>query len=129
MDRLHPAACGEVGECPRDAQHPVIAARGEAELLDRLGEDAPPFRIGCGDLFQQFAIGFRIGADAVRCVARILPGPRLGDTGGTGVGLGLAVAHGFVTAMGGTITPLPTPGGGLTMRIALPLADAEDSAS
>ncbi len=57
------------------------------------------------------------------------PFQRLGDTGGTGVGLGLAVAHGFVTAMGGTITPLPTPGGGLTMRIALPLADAEDSAS
>jgi two-component system sensor histidine kinase KdpD len=31
----------------------------------------------------------------------------------------LAVAHGFVAAMGGRIDPVDTPGGGLTMRIAL----------
>jgi two-component system sensor histidine kinase KdpD len=36
------------------------------------------------------------------------------------VGLGLAVAKGFAEAMGGTITPLDTPGGGLTMRVSLP---------
>jgi two-component system sensor histidine kinase KdpD len=47
------------------------------------------------------------------------PFQRLGDTGGGGVGLGLAVAHGFVAAMGGRIDPVDTPGGGLTMRIAL----------
>lgn len=52
------------------------------------------------------------------------PFQRLGDSGGTGVGLGLAVAHGFVSAMGGTIVPDDTPGGGLTMRIALPAAPA-----
>lgn len=37
-----------------------------------------------------------------------------------GVGLGLAVARGFTTAMGGTLQPVHTPGGGLTMRLTLP---------
>jgi two-component system sensor histidine kinase KdpD len=36
------------------------------------------------------------------------------------VGLGLAVAKGFAEAMGGTIMPLDTQGGGLTMRVSLP---------
>ncbi|MBC7373335.1 MAG: hypothetical protein H7323_05030, partial [Frankiales bacterium] len=39
---------------------------------------------------------------------------------GAGVGLGLAVARGFVQSMGGTLTAEDTPGGGLTMTIALP---------
>jgi len=55
------------------------------------------------------------------------PFQRLGDTTGSGVGLGLAVAHGFVAAMGGTIRPSETPGGGLTMEISLPVADAQGS--
>ena len=51
------------------------------------------------------------------------PFERLGERGGgTGVGLGLAVAKGFLSAMGGTVTPIDTPGGGLTMRVALPVA-------
>ncbi|WP_344315015.1 sensor histidine kinase [Fodinicola feengrottensis] len=49
------------------------------------------------------------------------PFQRLGDRDtGTGVGLGLAVARGFTEAMGGTLTPEDTPGGGVTMVIALP---------
>ncbi|MEU3632144.1 sensor histidine kinase [Streptomyces fradiae] len=39
---------------------------------------------------------------------------------GAGAGLGLAVARGFVEAMGGTVTAEDTPGGGLTVVIALP---------
>ncbi|MGN6794635.1 MAG: sensor histidine kinase [Streptosporangiaceae bacterium] len=51
------------------------------------------------------------------------PFERLGERGGgTGVGLGLAVAKGFLSAMGGTVTPVDTPGGGLTMRVTLPVA-------
>ena len=42
---------------------------------------------------------------------------------GAGVGLGLAIARGFVEAMSGTIALEDTPGGGLTVQIELPLAD------
>jgi two-component system sensor histidine kinase KdpD len=37
-----------------------------------------------------------------------------------GVGLGLAVARGLTDAMGGTLEPAGTPGGGLTMQLRLP---------
>lgn len=40
-----------------------------------------------------------------------------------GSGLGLAVARGFVDAMGGTLTLGPTPGGGLTATVRLPAAE------
>lgn len=49
------------------------------------------------------------------------PGP-LGDRGAGSLGLGLAVARGFATAMGGSLTPQDTPGGGLTMTLTLPQA-------
>ena len=52
-----------------------------------------------------------------------LPFQRLGDRdNGAGVGLGLALARGLVEAMGGALTPEDTPGGGLTMVLALPAA-------
>jgi K+-sensing histidine kinase KdpD len=51
------------------------------------------------------------------------PFQRLDDrTADGGLGLGLAIAHGFLEAMGGTITPVDTPGGGLTMIITVPPA-------
>ena len=49
------------------------------------------------------------------------PFQRLGDTDNTtGLGLGLALSKGFVEGMGGTLEAEDTPGGGLTMVIALP---------
>ncbi len=51
-----------------------------------------------------------------------VPFQRLGDTTPGGVGLGLAIARGFTEAMGGSISPSTTPGGGLTMTIRLPAA-------
>jgi two-component system sensor histidine kinase KdpD len=38
---------------------------------------------------------------------------------GSGVGLGLAVARGFVEAIGGHLIAEATPGGGLTMTVEL----------
>ena len=38
------------------------------------------------------------------------------------MGLGLAVAHGFLDAMGGSLVADDTPGGGLTMVLSLPVA-------
>ena len=56
------------------------------------------------------------------------PFQRLGDTdNSTGLGLGLALSKGFTEGMGGTLTAEDTPGGGLTMVIALPVADAEEA--
>ena len=43
-----------------------------------------------------------------------------------GVGLGLAVAKGFAEAMGGAIAAADTPGGGLTVRVTLPVASSDD---
>jgi two-component system sensor histidine kinase KdpD len=55
------------------------------------------------------------------------PFQRYGDAPrGAGVGLGLAVARGFVEAMGGTVTAEDTPGGGLTMVVTLPAVDLPD---
>jgi two-component system, OmpR family, sensor histidine kinase KdpD len=53
------------------------------------------------------------------------PFERLGERApGTGVGLGLAVAKGFLEAMGGSIEAVDTPGGGLTVRVSLPVTAA-----
>jgi two-component system sensor histidine kinase KdpD len=51
------------------------------------------------------------------------PFQRLGDgTSRDGIGLGLAVAKGFVEAMDGELSVEDTPGGGLTMVLAFPAA-------
>jgi K+-sensing histidine kinase KdpD len=50
------------------------------------------------------------------------PFQRLDDTSQSGTGLGLAIARGFCSAMGASLEPLPTAGGGLTMRINLLVA-------
>ncbi|MGH9277093.1 MAG: ATP-binding protein [Acidimicrobiales bacterium] len=48
------------------------------------------------------------------------PFQRLGDTRPGGVGLGLAVARGFLVAMGATLEVDDTPGGGTTMVVRMP---------
>ncbi|MFE7130650.1 ATP-binding protein [Streptomyces sp. NPDC057638] len=58
------------------------------------------------------------------------PFQRYGDAPrGAGVGLGLAVARGFVEAMGGTLTAEDTPGGGMTMVLTLRAAPGVEPVS
>ena len=53
-----------------------------------------------------------------------VPFQRLGDTdNSTGLGLGLALSRGFIEGMGGSLDAEETPGGGLTMVVALPSAE------
>jgi len=53
------------------------------------------------------------------------PFQRLGDTQqGVGVGLGLAVARGFVETIDGVLDIEDTPGGGCTMVIRLPAPES-----
>jgi two-component system sensor histidine kinase KdpD len=58
-----------------------------------------------------------------------LPFQRLGDPGHrTGVGLGLVVSRGLAEAMGGTVEPEETRGGGLTMVVCMPAAPTRPAA-
>jgi two-component system sensor histidine kinase KdpD len=58
------------------------------------------------------------------------PFQRLGDHDtATGIGLGLAVARGFIEAMGGSLSAQETPGGGLTMVAALPVTSDTTAAA
>lgn len=56
------------------------------------------------------------------------PFQRLGDLdNATGLGLGLALSRGFTQGMHGSLIPEDTPGGGLTMVIALPIATPDEA--
>ena len=64
------------------------------------------------------------GVAAVERDRMFEPFQRLGDVpAGSGVGLGLAVARGLAEAVGAAVEAEDTPGGGLTMVVAVPLAD------
>ena len=64
------------------------------------------------------------GIPAAECDRAFLPFQRLGDTSTSpaSVGLGLTLSRVLTEAMGGTLHPHETPGGGLTMVISLPVA-------
>jgi two-component system sensor histidine kinase KdpD len=67
-----------------------------------------------------------VGVPRERQGTMFQPFQRFGDTdNSTGLGLGLALSRGFTEGMGGTLSPEDTPGGGLTMVVALPLAEPD----
>lgn len=80
-------------------------------------------RIGTIPASELTVVDHGLGIPAEDVLAMFRPFQRADDTNpGTGIGLGLAVAKGFTEAMGGVLLAEPTPGGGLTMVVRLPLS-------
>jgi two-component system sensor histidine kinase KdpD len=105
-----------------------------ANLVDNALRYAPdsPVRVTAGQVGERVLIAVVDEGPGIPRGAEdqlFAPFQRLGDQDtSTGVGLGLSVAHGFVEAMGGTISATDTPGGGLTVEIDLAAAPKEESA-
>jgi K+-sensing histidine kinase KdpD len=73
-----------------------------------------------GDRIELLVVDHGPGVPAADRDRMFTPFQRLNDRASDGLGLGLAIARGFTEAMDGTLTPGDTPGGGLTMTIAIP---------
>jgi two-component system sensor histidine kinase KdpD len=94
-----------------------------ANALRYSPDDQPPVVTASahGDTIELRVIDHGPGIPKDRWNDVFLPFQRLGDRDNhTGAGLGLALSRGLTEAMDGTLTPEETPGGGLTMIVALP---------
>jgi two-component system sensor histidine kinase KdpD len=114
---------------PRVVVDPALLERVVANLVDNAVRHSPP---GCPVRVEAGAVAGRVDVRVADCGPGVPLAQReqmfeafqqLGDrTAGDGVGLGLAVAKGFVDALGGVLSVEDTPGGGLTMVVSLPIA-------
>jgi two-component system sensor histidine kinase KdpD len=141
LDEVVPAAVAGLGDgadrvtievpeaVPRVMADPALLERAVANLVDNAVAHSPadvPVRLEAG------AVGDRVDirivdrgpgipeADRVRIFE---PFQRLDDRRTGGVGVGLAVARGFIVAMGGELNVEDTPGGGTTMVVGLPAVE------
>jgi two-component system sensor histidine kinase KdpD len=116
----------ELGETRAVSADPALLQRVLVNLLANAFRFAPA---GAAPVISTSEFGDRVplrvidtgpGIPDSRREEMFLPFQRLGDTDNTtGVGLGLALAKGFVEGMGGTLEAEDTPGGGLTMVVEL----------
>jgi two-component system sensor histidine kinase KdpD len=115
---------------PRVLADPGLLERALANLIDNAVRFSPP---GSPPRVTAGAVDCYVDVRVVDCGPGVpladrdrlfVPFQRLGDSGqNEGVGLGLAVANGFVEAMGGEIEVEDTPGGGLTVVTRLRTAE------
>jgi two-component system, OmpR family, sensor histidine kinase KdpD len=121
MDPAVPAASADA----------VLLRRVVANLLSNAHRHSPAdsrVRIATsrlGDVVELRIIDHGPGVAPDRQEEIFAPFQRLGDDDNTvGLGLGLALSKGFAEGMGGRLTAEDTPGGGLTMVVALPVASS-----
>ena len=115
---------------PRVTADAPLLERAVANIVDNARSWSPPgecVRIEAGAVSDRVHLRVIDRGPGIPVEQRelvFLPFQRLGDnpSNGTGVGLGLAVARGFVDAMGGELIVEDTPGGGATMVLSLPAA-------
>jgi two-component system, OmpR family, sensor histidine kinase KdpD len=108
---------------------PGLLERAIANVLANAHRASPEQRavelvsLAAGDRVELHIVDHGRGVAAADRDRMFQPFQRLDDrTTEAGLGLGLAISQGFLDAMGGTITPVDTPGGGLTMIISVPRA-------
>jgi two-component system, OmpR family, sensor histidine kinase KdpD len=114
---------------PRVKADPALLERTVANLVANAlawSPDDLPVRVTAGEVLDHVdlrVVDYGPGIPAEQRERIFLPFQRLGDRSqGNGVGLGLAVAKGFVEAMAGDLVVEDTPGGGTTMAVSLPAA-------
>jgi two-component system sensor histidine kinase KdpD len=127
---LGPRATGVHADVPDDLPQvnadPVLLERAIANLIDNalVHADGAGLRIEAGAVAGRVDLRVIDHGPGVRPEAREVvfrPFQRFGDSEHRfGVGLGLAVARGFVEAVGGELDLEDTPGGGCTMVVRLP---------
>jgi two-component system sensor histidine kinase KdpD len=110
---------------PRVLADPGLLERAIANLIQNAVRFSPPgspprVTAGAVDALVDLRVVDRgPGVPAAERNRLFVPFQRLGDASPQGVGLGMAVAKGFVEAMGGQIETEDTPGGGLTVVVRL----------
>jgi two-component system, OmpR family, sensor histidine kinase KdpD len=148
LEEAVPRALDELGEAGRMVRvripEELPAVRADPALLERIlvnlvgnalrfsPADQPPLLTGSehGGQVELRVVDHGPGIPESERDQVFLPFQRLGDRDNhSGVGLGLALSRGLAEAMGGSLTPETTPGGGLTLVLALPVYESAEEES
>jgi two-component system, OmpR family, sensor histidine kinase KdpD len=124
-----PSGVCEVMADPAIMERVIANLAGNALRYSPAGSPPLVTARACGDRVELRVVDHGTGIPEADRKRAFLPFQRLGrPSDGTGIGLGLVVSRGLAEAMGGTVEPEETTGGGLTMVVSLPAAPARPAA-